>query len=70
MDPKSSPFHMMGKHSNTETFQGRFLTVFANILEITINKAMKIVCQSVLYLYTGLAYVQEKRCNASSVNNA
>lgn len=33
---------MMGKHYNTETFQGRFLTVFANILEITINKAMKV----------------------------
>lgn len=28
--------------SNNETFQGRFLAVYANILEITLNKAVKI----------------------------
>lgn len=30
------------RHSNTETFQGRFLAVYVNILEMTLQKAVKI----------------------------
>lgn len=58
------------RHSKTETFQGRFLAVYANILEMTLNKAVKIESVNLCFTCTqGWPMCRKKKSNASSVNN-